>query len=52
MEKDKDFIAYVNKVKTLIIQLIIVDNCLREDDVVMLLLSSLPNSYSFFIKAI
>lgn len=49
MEEDEDLMAQVNKIKTLPNQLIVVDMPLHKDDVVMTLLSSLLESYSFLI---
>jgi hypothetical protein len=51
MEEGEDLIAHVNKVKALANQLAIVDEPLRDSDVVMTLLISLPESYAPLITA-
>lgn len=52
MEEGEDLMAHVNKVKALANQLAVIDKPLPEEDVVMTLLSSLPDSYSSLIVAL
>ena len=51
MEEGEDLVAHINKVKALASQIAVIDMPLREADVVMSLLSSLPESYGRLITA-
>lgn len=52
MKKGGDLMAHVNKINTLVNQLIVVNKPLHKEDVVMTLLPSLLDSYSPLIVAI
>ena len=52
MEKGTDIVEYINKIKSLADQLLVLEVPLRGDDVVMTLLDSLPSSFDYLIMAL
>lgn len=52
LKKDKDLMTHINFIIALLHQLLELHKPLHKDNIVMTLLSSLPNSYSSFIVAL